>query len=149
MIGINSSTIQIGSRLAYSHITTENAADKAGIVSSNQANVASTNVNISAEAQEKLAQDKSAFGQSLTQKNEMKPEQSAKSAKAEAESKALDKLIEETQKKIKETQEKLRRLKNDNSEEAKQEQALLESQVMLLNGVLISLFGKKFDALKQ
>jgi len=107
----------------------------------------STQVSISTQAQEKLAQEKSGLSQELEQQNNSA--EAVDRSKSDSETKSLDRLIEETQEKIKEIQEKLRSLKADKSEEAQQEQKMLVSQVMSLNAVLISLFGKKLEALEQ
>jgi chromosome segregation ATPase len=109
----------------------------------------STQVDISPQAQEKLAQEKNELTQKLELKKTNTNSKGVEESNKNNEAKSLDKLIEDTQDRIKEFQKKLRSLRSENSEEAKQEQKMLESQIMSLNAILISLFGKKLEALEQ
>jgi len=149
MISINYSTIQVGASLAYSSLTSATAADKNEAAQTNQSwSSPSTLVNISPQAQEKLAQEKSELGQKLAKQIQPDSTEDIKNNESES-TKLLDKLIEETQEKIKEAQQELRALKSNNTEEAKQEQKMLESQIMSLSALLIGLLGKKLEALEQ
>ena len=148
MINLNFSTMHITAPFTNSPLSTSTDIGEDNIDTNKQYSVAqSTQVSISTQAQEKLAQEKSGLSQELEQQNNSA--EAVDRSKSDSETKSLDRLIEETQEKIKEIQEKLRSLKADKSEEAQQEQKMLVSQVMSLNAVLISLFGKKLEALEQ
>jgi len=108
-----------------------------------------TVIHISPQAREILAQEKSELAQKLAKQIQPDSAEDIENNESESSTKLLDKLIEETQDKIKEAQQELSALKSKNTEEAKQERKMLESQIMSLSVILIGLFGKKLEALKQ
>jgi len=149
MISLNFSTMLIASPYTNSSLSVATAIGKNSIDSSNQpGSSTSIKVNISPQAQEKLEQEKNDISQKLGLQKENSKAEKTKENKSDTETKSLDKLIGDTQERIKEIQEKIRRLKGKNTEEVQQERKMLESQIMSLNAILISLFGKKLEALE-
>ncbi len=136
MITIDSSSMQIATSFAYSTLTSKTADDEDNLAKNNpHSTTSSTQVNISPEAREKLAE------QLQAENNEEE--------KNEIDTEFLDKMIEQIQEQIKEIQQELRKLNSDNGKEVQQEKKMLESQLSSLNGTLLGLFGKKLAALEE
>ncbi len=139
--------MQIGTSYSHYPLTSVTVGDKDNLAQNNQHKaIASSHVNISPEAREKLAQEQSELGHKLAQQLES---DNIEEEKNESDTEFLDKMIEKIQEQIKEVQQELRKLNNDNSEEVQQERKMLESQIMSLNGTLFGLFGKKLAALEE
>ena len=131
-----SSSIQIASTFAYSNLTPANVDVKESHSQNNlQSKTSSTEVNISHEARDKLAQQLQA--------------EKVEEEKNESDTEFLDKMIDQIQEQIKEIKQELRKLNNDNAKEVQQEKKMLESQISSLNGTLLSLYGKKIAALEE
>jgi len=150
MTSIYSSTMQIDALFASPALSSVNAVDNSNDDLNNQPKAStSTVVNISSEGREKLALEESELGEKLAKQIQPDSAEDIENNDSERATKLLDKLIEETQDKIKDAQQELRALKTKNTEEAKQEQKMLESQITSLNVILIGLFGKKLESLEQ
>lgn len=147
--------MHIGTYATYSSLSSVNTADKINIIqnstvqSNYQGPSASTQVDISPEAKDKLAQEKNELGQKLAQQLHPDGVEDTKESKSDVDLEFLDKLIEQTKEQIEEVQQELRELNNDNSEQAQQEKKMLQSQLISLNGTLLGLFGKKLTALED
>lgn len=113
----------------------------------NQTRHQSVEVIISSEARDKLAQEKASIGkkiaEQLTEKNQSNTEKVEESS-----TESLDTMIEQIEEQITEINEKLNKLNNDKSEEAAKERDALTAQLMSLQATLISLIGKKLDAVE-
>jgi uncharacterized protein (DUF305 family) len=130
------SSIQVASSFAYSTLTSANVDVKESHSQNNlQSATSSTEVNISHEARDKLAQQLQA--------------EKVEEEKNESDTEFLDKMIDQIQEQIKEIKQELRKLNNDNVKEVQQEKKMLESQLSSLNGTLLSLYGKKIAALEE
>ena len=152
MISINSSTIGIGTFSTYSPLASVTSADKHNIAHNNQLGVTSDSgiqVNISAQAREKLALEQSEIGQKLAQQFQENSVEDKEEDKNETGTELLDEMIEQIQKQIKETQQALSKLNSDSSKKVQVKQKMLESQLISLNATLLGLFGKKLAALEE
>jgi chromosome segregation ATPase len=136
MTNTGSSSIQVASAFAYLTLTPANVDVKESHSQNNpQSTTSSTEVNISHEARDKLAQQLQA--------------EKVEEEKNESDTEFLDKMIDQIQGQIKEIKQELRKLNNDNAKEVQQEKKMLESQLSSLNGTLLSLYGKKIAALEE
>ena len=106
-------------------------------------------LDISSEAREKLTIEVQAQKDKITQQLKDSAKASVEESKDDSENDYLDQLIEQIQEQIKEIKQKLHSLDRENSEQSRQEKKMLESQLMSLNGTLMSLFGKKLKALEE
>ncbi len=142
MTAIISSAIQIGTPFTYSSLASVSTDGMSNIaqsntIQSNQHNSSSiTQVNISPEAREKLAQEQGELGKKLAQQLNPDSTEDTKKSTSGTNMDLLDKLIEQIKEQIEEVQQELRKLNSDNSEQAQQEKKMLESQLLSRNGTL-------------
>jgi len=147
--------MHIATYAPYSSLSSVNTADKINVTqnstleSNYQSPSASTQVDISPEARDKLAQEQNELGQKLAQQLQDDSVKDTKENKNDVDTEFLDKLIEQTKEQIKEVQQELRKLNNDKSDQAQQDKQMLGSQLMSLNATLLGLFGKKLAALEE
>lgn len=107
----------------------------------------STIVNISSEAQTKLAQEQSDIGKDIAQKMQAKSTDKTEKT-SETDTERLDKIIAEVQEQIKEVQQEIKALNGEKTEQAQAERKALDAQLSSLNATLIGLMGKKLDELE-
>ncbi|WP_448246689.1 hypothetical protein [Thalassotalea agariperforans] len=108
---------------------------------------ASIIVNLSNEAQKKLAEEQSAIANELAKQTQLKKTQQTEEV-SETDTERFDKMIEKVQEKIKEVQQQIRALNGEKTEDAQAKRKALDSQLVSLNATLIGLLGKKIEALE-
>lgn len=105
-------------------------------------------VNISTEAQEKLAQEQKALGQELVKQQHSKKSDEAEETEV-SETELLDKIIADIQEKIKEVQQEIKALNGKNSEEAEAQRKALNAELASLNASLINVMNNKLDTIES
>lgn len=106
-------------------------------------------VTISAEGRDKLAQEKSELGKTLAEQLQQNNKDEVEEQSDNSEAQYLDKMIEQVKEQLKETQREISALNNDSSVEAKEKQEALEAQLISLNATLMGLMGKKMAAMEE
>lgn len=105
-------------------------------------------VNLSSEAQKKLAEEQSAIANKLAKQAQLKETQQTEEV-SETNTERFDKMIAKVQEKIKEVQQQIRALNGEKTEDTQAKRKALEGQLVSLNATLIGLLGKKMEALES
>ena len=104
-------------------------------------------LSISTDSREKLEQDQKALGEEAIKSVDEKSTNSA-STDEDAED-PLDEIIKQLKEQIKDLKEKLQDIKYDDSVAADNQRKILDAELISLNGALLYVIGKKFEALKS